>query len=70
MACDVYRPAAIDQLHVVGEQIHVDVFSDRGNSDPVAIAQAGIAHAKANTASDGGTDAVIQLTVEYEGTAL
>ncbi|MGB1269467.1 MAG: signal recognition particle protein [Flavobacteriaceae bacterium] len=48
VACDVYRPAAVDQLHVVGEQIKVDVFSDKGNTDPVAIAQAGIAHAKAN----------------------
>ena len=48
VACDVYRPAAVDQLHVVGDQIKVDVFSDKGNTDPVAIAQAGIAHAKAN----------------------
>ena len=48
VACDVYRPAAVDQLHVVGEQINVDVFSDRGNTNPVAIAQAGIAHAKEN----------------------
>ncbi|SEL96961.1 signal recognition particle subunit FFH/SRP54 (srp54) [Aquimarina amphilecti] len=48
VACDVYRPAAIDQLHVVGEQISVEVFSDRGNNDPVAIAKAGVAHAKAN----------------------
>ena len=48
VACDVYRPAAVDQLHVVGNQIKVDVFSDKGNTDPVAIAQAGIAHAKAN----------------------
>ena len=48
VACDVYRPAAIDQLHVVGDQIGVEVFSERGNSDPVAIANAGIAHAKAN----------------------
>jgi signal recognition particle subunit SRP54 len=48
VACDVYRPAAIDQLHVVGEQIGVEVFSDRGNNDPVAISKAGIAHAKAN----------------------
>ncbi|GAA4278120.1 signal recognition particle protein [Aquimarina mytili] len=48
VACDVYRPAAIDQLHVVGEQINVEVFSDRGNEDPVAIAKAGVAHAKAN----------------------
>ncbi|MDH7444725.1 signal recognition particle protein [Aquimarina sp. 2201CG14-23] len=48
VACDVYRPAAIDQLHVVGDQINVEVFSDKGNSDPVAIAKAGVAHAKAN----------------------
>ncbi|SFU32313.1 signal recognition particle subunit FFH/SRP54 (srp54) [Pustulibacterium marinum] len=48
VACDVYRPAAVDQLHVVGDQISVDVYSDKGNTDPVAIAQAGIAHAKAN----------------------
>ena len=48
VACDVYRPAAIDQLHIVGEQIKVEVYSDKENSDPVAIAKAGIAHAKAN----------------------
>ncbi|MGA9238217.1 signal recognition particle protein [Robiginitalea sp.] len=48
VACDVYRPAAIDQLHVVGDQIGVPVYSDRENSDPVALAEAGIAHAKAN----------------------
>ncbi|WP_163517540.1 signal recognition particle protein [Gelidibacter japonicus] len=48
IACDVYRPAAVDQLHVVGEQINVEVYSDKGNTDPVAIAKAGIAHAKAN----------------------
>jgi len=48
VACDIYRPAAIDQLHVVGEQIGVEVFSDKGNSDPVSISKAAIAHAKAN----------------------
>lgn len=48
VACDVYRPAAIDQLHVVGEQIGVTVFSDKENSDPVAIAKAGVEFAKAN----------------------
>ena len=48
VACDVYRPAAVDQLHVVGDQIGVEVFSDRGNNDPVAISKAAIAHAKAN----------------------
>src|SRR5690606_18485237 len=47
VACDVYRPAAIDQLHVVGEQIGVAVYSDRENNDPVAIANAGVAYAKA-----------------------
>jgi signal recognition particle subunit SRP54 len=48
VACDVYRPAAIDQLHVVGDQLGIEVYSDKGNNDPVAIAKAGIAHAKAN----------------------
>lgn len=48
VACDVYRPAAIDQLHVLGEQLNIDVYSDKGNSDAVAIAKAGVAHAKAN----------------------
>ncbi|HUH28011.1 signal recognition particle protein [Gelidibacter sp.] len=48
VACDVYRPAAVDQLHVVGDQINVEVYSDKENTDPVAIAKAGIAHAKAN----------------------
>ena len=48
VACDVYRPAAINQLHVVGDQVGVEVFSDVGNQDPVAISKAAIAHAKAN----------------------
>jgi len=48
VACDVYRPAAIDQLHVVGDQIGVSVYSNKEESNPVVIAQAGIAHAKAN----------------------
>lgn len=48
VACDVYRPAAIDQLHVVGDQIGVEVFSNKEEKNPVAIAQAAIAHAKQN----------------------
>ncbi len=48
VACDVYRPAAIDQIHVVGDAIGVTVFSERENQDPVSIAQNGIAFAKAN----------------------
>jgi len=48
VAGDVYRPAAIDQLHVVGEQIGVEVFSDREEKDPVKISEQAISHAKAN----------------------
>lgn len=48
VACDVYRPAAIDQLHVLGEQLDVEVYSNREEKNPVKIAEAGIAHAKAN----------------------
>jgi signal recognition particle subunit SRP54 len=54
VACDVYRPAAIDQLHVLGEQIGVPVYSDRENKNPVKIAKAAIKEAKAN-----GNDLVI-----------
>jgi signal recognition particle subunit SRP54 len=46
VACDVYRPAAIEQLKVLGEQIQVKVFTDEGNSDPVSIAKKAIAHAR------------------------
>jgi len=46
VAGDVYRPAAIDQLKIVGEQIGVPVFTDYESKDPVAIAQAAIVQAK------------------------
>ncbi len=46
VAGDVYRPAAIDQLKIVGEQIGVPVFTDYESKDPVAIAQAAISQAK------------------------
>ncbi len=48
VACDVYRPAAIDQLHVVGDQIGVEVFSDKENKNPIDIAEKALAHAKQN----------------------
>ena len=48
VACDVYRPAAIDQLHVLGEQLSIEVFSNKEEKNPIAIAQAAIAHAKSN----------------------
>ena len=46
VACDVYRPAAIEQLKVLGEQIGVEVYTDVDNKDPVSIAKKAIAHAK------------------------
>lgn len=47
VACDIYRPAAIDQLEVLGQQIGVDVFSERENKDAVSIALNAIKEAKA-----------------------
>ncbi len=48
VAADVYRPAAIEQLKVLGESIGVPVYSEEGNNDPVQIARNAIAHAKSN----------------------
>ena len=46
VACDVYRPAAIEQLKVLGEQIGVPVYSEEGNKDAVAIASNAVKQAK------------------------
>ncbi|HBK28987.1 MAG TPA: signal recognition particle protein [Parabacteroides sp.] len=54
VACDVYRPAAIEQLRVLGEQIGVPVYLEEDNKNPVEIAQNAIAEAKAK-----GYDVVI-----------
>ena len=48
VACDVYRPAAIDQLNVLGEQIGVEVYSDIEEKNPVKIAEKAISEAKQN----------------------
>ena len=48
VACDVYRPAAIDQLIKVGKQVNVPVFSLGADVNPVEIARQGVEHAKAN----------------------
>ena len=48
VACDVYRPAAIDQLTIVAEQVGAGIYKDLDEKDPIKIAQAGIAYAKAN----------------------
>jgi len=48
VACDVYRPAAIDQLHVLGDQLGVEVFSNKEEKNPVTIAKNAIQYAKSN----------------------
>ncbi len=53
-ACDVYRPAAIEQLKVLGEQIQVPVFAEDGNMNPVKISQLAIKNAR-----QSGNDTVI-----------
>lgn len=54
VAADLQRPAAIDQLHVLGEQLEIPVFSDRAQKDPVAVCQAAVREAKKQ-----GVDVVI-----------
>ena len=54
VACDVYRPAAIDQLEVMGKRVGADVFTLREEQNPVAIAEAAMRHARSH-----GNDVVI-----------
>jgi signal recognition particle subunit SRP54 len=65
-ACDIYRPAAIDQLHVLGEQVGVEVYSDRENKDAVSIATAAIAHAKKNNKNVVIIDTAGRLAVDEQ----
>tara|TARA_B100002051_G_C16712831_1_gene627603 strand:- start:222 stop:1550 length:1329 start_codon:yes stop_codon:yes gene_type:complete len=48
VACDVYRPAAIEQLHVIGDDLKIEVFSDSKSKSPLNIAKKAIKHAKEN----------------------
>jgi signal recognition particle subunit SRP54 len=64
VAADVYRPAAIDQLGVLAGQVGVEVYSEVGNTDPVAIAKAAIAHAKANNKNVVVIDTAGRLAVD------
>lgn len=66
IACDVYRPAAINQLHVVGEQIGVEVYSEPENKNPVEIAQNAIKHAKTNGFNVVIVDTAGRLAVDEE----
>ena len=66
VACDVYRPAAIDQLHIVGEQVGVPVFSEKGNNNPVDIAQKGLQYAKENHLNVVIVDTAGRLAVDEQ----
>ncbi len=66
VAGDVYRPAAITQLKVLGEQIGVEVFADEASKDPVGIAQAAIAYGKASGKQVIIIDTAGRLAVDEE----
>ena len=66
VACDVYRPAAIEQLKVLGEQIDVPVYSEEGNKNPIEIAKNGIAFAKENNRNLVIIDTAGRLAIDDE----
>lgn len=63
-ACDIYRPAAIDQLKVLGEQIGVDVYAEPENKNAVEIAKSAIDHAKKNNKKVVIVDTAGRLAVD------
>ena len=64
VGCDVYRPAAINQLQVVGEQINVEVYAEEGNKNPVEISLNAIKHAKASSKNVVIIDTAGRLAVD------
>lgn len=66
VACDVYRPAAIEQLKVLGEQIDVPVYSEPESKNPVEIAQNAIKHAKAHNYDMVIVDTAGRLAVDEQ----
>ncbi len=66
VACDVYRPAAIDQLHILGEQLGIEVYSDREERNPVKIAQDAIIHARSKGFNLVIIDTAGRLAVDEE----
>lgn len=65
-ACDIYRPAAIEQLKVLGQQIGVEVYAEPDNKDAVKIAKAAIEHAKKNNFKVVIVDTAGRLAVDEE----
>lgn len=66
VAGDVYRPAAIDQLKVLAEQVGVDVYTEEGNKNPVDIAKNAIKHAKTHQNNVVIIDTAGRLSVDQE----
>jgi len=66
VACDIYRPAAIDQLKVVGQTVGADVYSEPGNTDAVAIARNGIAHARQHNFNVVIVDTAGRLAIDQQ----
>ncbi|WP_177760993.1 signal recognition particle protein [Flavobacterium sp. I3-2] len=66
VACDIYRPAAINQLHVVGDQIGVEVYSEPDNKNAVSIAANAIAYAKQNGFNVVIVDTAGRLAIDEE----
>ncbi len=66
VGCDVYRPAAINQLKVVGEQVGVEVYAEEGNMDPVSIAENAVKHAKSTGKNVVIIDTAGRLAVDQE----
>jgi len=65
-ACDIYRPAAIDQLKVLGQQVGVEVYAEPENKDAIKIAKAAIEHAKKNNHRVVIVDTAGRLAVDEE----
>lgn len=66
VAGDVYRPAAIEQLKVLGQQIGVEVYSEEGNKNPVEIAQNAVKYARANHINTVIVDTAGRLAVDEQ----
>lgn len=66
VACDVYRPAAIDQLEVVGNQVGAEVYTERENKNPVEIAKNAINHARENGYNTVIIDTAGRLAIDEE----
>src|SRR3989344_4619326 len=65
-ACDVYRPAAIEQLHVLGEQLGIEVYSEKENKNPVDIAKKAIIHARSKGYNTVIIDTAGRLAVDEQ----